>query len=116
MLLCCCAAVLLCSCGHGGHTVHLAEWFEQESECPTGCGCACVMIAVAASKSVDGVMDDEITSAAPITSPSLMAIAPYNETASAEGSPLLGNRRPVPGKGKQGSSPMMAGGAGACEV
>ncbi|CAG8595858.1 9706_t:CDS:2, partial [Dentiscutata heterogama] len=27
-------------CKHGGHTSHLREWFESESdECPTGCGC-----------------------------------------------------------------------------
>lgn len=29
------------TCGHGGHTTHLREWFEVESACPTGCGCWC---------------------------------------------------------------------------
>ena len=42
----CDGLVLLCvatSCGHGGHTLHLAEWFVVEDECPTGCGCRCVV-------------------------------------------------------------------------
>eukprot|EP00794_Sanderia_malayensis_P003124 gene3124-3592_t len=30
------------SCKHGGHAVHLVEWFREESECPvTGCICHC---------------------------------------------------------------------------
>ncbi|XP_076222881.1 WD repeat domain 59 isoform X2 [Nomia melanderi] len=29
-------------CGHGGHTQHLAEWFTNETLCPTGCGCCCL--------------------------------------------------------------------------
>ncbi|CEG37428.1 Conserved WD40 repeat-containing protein [Plasmopara halstedii] len=29
------------TCGHGGHTAHLREWFEIETTCPTGCGCWC---------------------------------------------------------------------------
>ena len=32
------------SCGHGGHTGHLAEWFNKHSVCPTGCGCDCVSV------------------------------------------------------------------------
>lgn len=28
-------------CGHGGHDNHLADWFAEEGECPTGCGCFC---------------------------------------------------------------------------
>ncbi|XP_012270221.1 GATOR complex protein WDR59 [Orussus abietinus] len=29
-------------CGHGGHTEHLADWFTNETSCPTGCGCYCL--------------------------------------------------------------------------
>ena len=29
------------SCGHGGHTTHLAAWFLEHGVCPTGCGCPC---------------------------------------------------------------------------
>jgi Zinc-ribbon, C4HC2 type len=29
------------SCGHGGHSSHIKVWFEQYTECPTGCGCRC---------------------------------------------------------------------------
>jgi len=32
------------SCGHGGHTSHLTEWFSKHSVCPTGCGCECVLV------------------------------------------------------------------------
>jgi len=28
-------------CKHGGHVLHLQEWFSKHSECPTGCGCIC---------------------------------------------------------------------------
>ena len=28
-------------CGHGGHALHMMEWFKRESVCPTGCGCMC---------------------------------------------------------------------------
>ncbi len=28
-------------CGHGGHAHHLTEWFQTNSECPTGCGHNC---------------------------------------------------------------------------
>ena len=28
-------------CGHGGHTTHMRDWFEESEECPTGCGCKC---------------------------------------------------------------------------
>lgn len=31
------------SCGHGGHTKHLKEWFETKNLCPTGCGCKCLI-------------------------------------------------------------------------
>ncbi|KAK6185511.1 hypothetical protein SNE40_007729 [Patella caerulea] len=30
------------ACGHGGHTKHILDWFEKETECPTGCGCNCL--------------------------------------------------------------------------
>ncbi|XP_071959195.1 GATOR2 complex protein WDR59-like [Antedon mediterranea] len=29
------------TCGHGGHTSHMLEWFKEEAVCPTGCGCKC---------------------------------------------------------------------------
>lgn len=29
------------NCGHGGHTIHLLEWFTKHDACPTGCGCRC---------------------------------------------------------------------------
>ena len=28
-------------CGHGGHLEHMREWFEDNSECPSGCGHNC---------------------------------------------------------------------------
>ncbi|KAL5022221.1 hypothetical protein ScPMuIL_001376 [Solemya velum] len=31
------------ACGHGGHTMHMMEWFQVESVCPTGCGCQCLI-------------------------------------------------------------------------
>ena len=32
----------VCSwCGHGGHTRHMIEWFEENEECASGCGCRC---------------------------------------------------------------------------
>ncbi|KAL4234056.1 GATOR complex protein wdr59 [Mactra antiquata] len=30
------------NCGHGGHTLHMKEWFKKEESCPTGCGCQCM--------------------------------------------------------------------------
>lgn len=30
------------TCGHGGHTFHLMEWFKLHSTCPVGCGCNCL--------------------------------------------------------------------------
>ncbi|EDQ90717.1 uncharacterized protein MONBRDRAFT_24366 [Monosiga brevicollis MX1] len=32
-------------CGHGGHLEHLAAWFAENNECPTGCGCDCASMA-----------------------------------------------------------------------
>lgn len=33
---------ILCElCGHGGHVNHLAQWFSNHNECPSGCGCQC---------------------------------------------------------------------------
>lgn len=29
-------------CGHGGHTMHMLEWFQMHTQCPTGCGCNCL--------------------------------------------------------------------------
>uniref|UniRef100_A0A3B3CSG5 WD repeat domain 59 n=1 Tax=Oryzias melastigma TaxID=30732 RepID=A0A3B3CSG5_ORYME len=31
------------SCGHGGHTHHMMDWFRQQDECPAGCGCHCLL-------------------------------------------------------------------------
>jgi len=31
------------NCGHGGHSFHMAHWFQRENYCPAGCGCKCVM-------------------------------------------------------------------------
>ncbi|XP_067104837.1 GATOR2 complex protein WDR59 isoform X3 [Osmerus mordax] len=31
------------SCGHGGHTTHMMDWFRSQDECPTGCGCHCLL-------------------------------------------------------------------------
>lgn len=28
-------------CGHGGHTLHMKQWFEKNSVCAEGCGCKC---------------------------------------------------------------------------
>ncbi|CAH1780353.1 unnamed protein product [Owenia fusiformis] len=30
------------SCGHGGHTGHILDWFQTHDVCPTGCGCSCI--------------------------------------------------------------------------
>jgi WD40 repeat protein len=29
-------------CGHGGHSMHISNWFKTHSYCPTGCGHACM--------------------------------------------------------------------------
>ncbi|XP_035678671.1 GATOR complex protein WDR59-like isoform X2 [Branchiostoma floridae] len=29
------------ACGHGGHSRHMQEWFQNYDICPTGCGCNC---------------------------------------------------------------------------
>uniref|UniRef100_A0A1A8MIQ7 WD repeat domain 59 n=1 Tax=Nothobranchius pienaari TaxID=704102 RepID=A0A1A8MIQ7_9TELE len=31
------------SCGHGGHTSHMMDWFWRQEECPAGCGCHCLL-------------------------------------------------------------------------
>ncbi|XP_030059494.1 GATOR2 complex protein WDR59 [Microcaecilia unicolor] len=31
------------TCGHGGHTSHMMEWFCTQEVCPTGCGCHCLL-------------------------------------------------------------------------
>ncbi|XP_077419336.1 GATOR2 complex protein WDR59 isoform X2 [Vanacampus margaritifer] len=30
------------SCGHGGHTGHMMDWFRKQDQCPAGCGCRCL--------------------------------------------------------------------------
>jgi hypothetical protein len=30
------------SCGHGGHSKHMMEWFSKYSTCPAGCDCFCL--------------------------------------------------------------------------
>lgn len=32
------------TCGHGGHSHHMLDWFRTESLCPSGCGCACTYL------------------------------------------------------------------------
>jgi Zinc-ribbon, C4HC2 type len=33
---------IVCSaCGHGGHVVHMTDWFSKHRQCPSGCGCMC---------------------------------------------------------------------------
>ncbi|XP_054627018.1 GATOR complex protein WDR59 isoform X3 [Dunckerocampus dactyliophorus] len=34
------------SCGHGGHTGHMMDWFRHQDECPAGCGCRCLQQSV----------------------------------------------------------------------
>lgn len=35
-------STLFCmNCGHGGHSLHVREWFSAETACPSGCGCQC---------------------------------------------------------------------------
>ncbi|XP_055383102.1 GATOR complex protein Wdr59 [Condylostylus longicornis] len=29
-------------CGHGGHLLHLDQWFKTHNMCPFGCGCPCL--------------------------------------------------------------------------
>lgn len=29
-------------CGHGGHTLHMQQWFSRNKICPSGCGCYCL--------------------------------------------------------------------------
>lgn len=29
-------------CGHGGHAVHMMQWFSENERCPVGCGCNCL--------------------------------------------------------------------------
>lgn len=29
-------------CEHGGHRIHMLEWYRENQECPTGCGHMCV--------------------------------------------------------------------------
>jgi Zinc-ribbon, C4HC2 type len=37
------ASFFCSSCGHGGHSQHIAQWFASGQKlCPTGCGCACL--------------------------------------------------------------------------
>ena len=40
------AGYFCASCGHGGHTGHMREWFEFSVECSSGCGCRCGELAV----------------------------------------------------------------------
>lgn len=40
-------------CGHGGHTVHLASWFAESRDCPTGCGCKCTEASLKFARDVE---------------------------------------------------------------
>jgi hypothetical protein len=30
-------------CSHGGHSLHMAQWFKKYKCCPTGCGHECLV-------------------------------------------------------------------------
>ncbi|XP_059613286.1 GATOR complex protein Wdr59 isoform X2 [Phlebotomus argentipes] len=36
------AANACLQCGHGGHTLHMMEWFSKYDVCAAGCGCRCL--------------------------------------------------------------------------
>ncbi|XP_073824961.1 WD repeat domain 59 [Musca autumnalis] len=36
------AANACLSCGHGGHFMHMKQWFEKHKVCASGCGCQCL--------------------------------------------------------------------------
>ncbi|ORY03437.1 WD40 repeat-like protein [Basidiobolus meristosporus CBS 931.73] len=36
-------------CSHGGHLLHMQEWFKENSTCPTGCGHQCSFTTTSAS-------------------------------------------------------------------
>ena len=52
------AGYFCASCGHGGHTGHMREWFELTVECSSGCGCRCGELAVTGSYSMSGTGRD----------------------------------------------------------
>ena len=35
-------ACICLNCGHGGHLLHMEEWFETNDVCASGCGCECL--------------------------------------------------------------------------
>ncbi|XP_055690509.1 GATOR complex protein Wdr59 isoform X2 [Lutzomyia longipalpis] len=37
------AANACLQCGHGGHTLHMMEWFSRYDVCAAGCGCRCLL-------------------------------------------------------------------------
>ncbi|KAM7352061.1 WD repeat domain 59 isoform 2-T3 [Cochliomyia hominivorax] len=36
------AANACLACGHGGHLIHMKQWFEKNNVCASGCGCHCL--------------------------------------------------------------------------
>lgn len=30
-------------CNHGGHALHMQDWFVSNETCPRGCGCTCII-------------------------------------------------------------------------
>lgn len=50
---------------HGGHTVHMSEWFRTHTLCPTGCGCKCIEN----SNGVYSVFQTPVTPWQPVYSP-----------------------------------------------
>ncbi|XP_013118277.1 GATOR complex protein Wdr59 [Stomoxys calcitrans] len=36
------AANACLACGHGGHLMHMKQWFQKHNVCATGCGCQCL--------------------------------------------------------------------------
>lgn len=49
------------SCGHGGHSQHMRDWFEISSFCPSGCGCRCADSSLSNS-SVGGIVPSSSSS------------------------------------------------------
>lgn len=47
------------TCGHGGHSDHIKNWFDISSECAAGCGCRCAEIIGARGNSFIGTVSHQ---------------------------------------------------------
>lgn len=57
--------------------MHLAQWFDVETECPSGCGCNCVTAAITASTIVEASTGSaDIMLPPPSSSPAMFVVAP----------------------------------------